>query len=105
MTGIRAGAIIIAIVSGSYALVALLAGPPLGFGFALALCGASWIAADFIDFLGWTADRERAARGRAVPAARRHRDYGSCHVVFVGAGQCPPRPTPRSSSGLAGSRA
>lgn len=97
MTALHNGAVVIAIVSGSYALVALLVGPPLQFGLALAMCGACWIAADFIE---WTAERERAARRRAVPAAPLQPGYGSCHAVFVGAGKHSPRPAPRTGTGL-----
>jgi hypothetical protein len=65
LSTLHLGAITIAIVSGTYALVALLVGSPLEFGVALAFCGAWWIAAHFIE---WTVERERVARSRAVPA-------------------------------------
>ena len=45
----RTGAIVVAVVTGFYALVALLVGSPLEFGVALALCGGCWVAADFIE--------------------------------------------------------
>jgi hypothetical protein len=70
-------------------------GSPLEFGVALALCGAAWIAADFIER---TVDRERAARRRAVPAARLNPGYGSCHAVFVGAGEYSSRPALRAGT-------
>ncbi|MDT7770027.1 MAG: hypothetical protein QOI30_3037 [Mycobacterium sp.] len=54
----RTGAIVVAVVSGFYALAALFLGSPLEFGAALASCGALWVAADFIQ---WTVERELAA--------------------------------------------
>lgn len=84
MTILHAGAMTIAVLSGTYALVALFAGSPLEFGVALALCGAGWIAADFIE---WTLEWQRAARSRPVPPARPQPGYGSDHLVFVGAGE------------------
>lgn len=98
MTILHIGAIASAIVSGSYALVALVAGPPVEFGVALALCGAWWIAADFIE---WTVEGERAARRRAVSAVRLNPGYGSCRVVFVGAGESSWRPAPCAGTGSA----
>jgi len=50
VTALHASALTIAVLSGTCALVALVAGSPLEFGVALALCGAGWIAADFIDW-------------------------------------------------------
>lgn len=76
MTALHTGAIIVATVSGSYALVALLFGSPLELGLALALCAACWIAAHFIE---QTVERERDAYTRAVLAARFNAGYG--HVV------------------------
>jgi hypothetical protein len=99
MTTLHTGAITIAVLSGTCALMALVAGSPLEFGVALALCGVGWIAADFID---WTVERERAARRCAVPAARLNPGYGSCQVVYVGgAGEYFSRPTPRAQTGSA----
>ena len=95
MTTLHTGAITIAILSGTYALVALVAGSPLEFGVALALCGAGWIAADFSEC---TVERERAARRCAAPAARLNPGYGSCHVVFVGAGDYSSRPVLRAGT-------
>ena len=89
MTTLHTGAIASAIVSGTYALVALIAGSPLEFGVALALWGAWWIAVDFIE---WTVERERAARRCAVSAARLDPGYGSCRVAFVGGGEYFSRP-------------
>jgi hypothetical protein len=59
MTALHASAFTIAVLSGTCAVVALVAGSPLEFGVALALCGAGWIAADFIE---WTVEGERADR-------------------------------------------
>jgi hypothetical protein len=95
MTTLRTGAITVAVLSGTCALVALIAGSPLEFGVALALCGAGWTAADFIE---WTVERERAARRCAVPAARLNPGYGSCHVVSVGGGEYFSRPAPRAGT-------
>jgi hypothetical protein len=85
----RTGAIVVAIVSGLYALAALLVGSPLEFGAALASCGACWVAADFIE---WTVDRERAAGRRPAPAALVRSDYGSSYPVHVGADEYFSRP-------------
>ncbi len=100
MTTLHTGAIASANLSGTYALVALVVGSPLEFGVALALCGAWWIAADFIE---WTVGGERAhaARRRAVPAVRLNPGYGSCHAVFVGAGESSWRPVPCAGTGSA----
>ena len=73
MMAFRIGAIVVAIVSGFYALAALLVGSPLEFGVALASCGGCWVAADFIE---WTVERERAAGRRPVPAALLNSGYG-----------------------------
>ena len=63
-------AIALALVAGAGGLAALAAGSPLQFGVALALCGAAWIAVDFIDRMP-----DRAPRRCAIPAVR---------VVYVG---------------------
>ena len=97
MTTLHTGAITSAILSGACALVALVVGSPLEFGVALALCGAAWIAADFIERTV-ERERERAARRRAVPAARLNPGYGSCHAVFVGAGEYSSRPALRAGT-------
>lgn len=76
----RTGAIVVAIVSGAYALAALLVGSPLEFGAALASCGACWVAADFIE---WTSECECAAGRRPVPAALLHSGYASSGPVGV----------------------
>jgi hypothetical protein len=82
---LRTGAIVVAIASGFYALAALLVGSPLEFGAGLALCGACWIAADFIE---WTDERERGAGRRPVAAALFDSGSGSSYPVRrVGAGQ------------------
>lgn len=65
-TTFHTSAIVIAILSGSYALAALLLGSPFEFGVALALCGACWVAAHYIEWSVESAERERAARRRAV---------------------------------------
>lgn len=73
MTAAHTVAIVIATVSGSYALVALLFGSPLEFGLALALCAVCWIVAHFIER---TVERDRAAYTRAALAARFSPGYG-----------------------------
>ncbi len=98
VTTLYAGALVIAVVSGICALVALAAGSPLQFGVALALFGAGWIAADFIER---TVERERAARRCAVPASWPIPSYGSCRVVYVGRGEHFSPPAPRAGTGLA----
>ncbi|MGH3968901.1 MAG: hypothetical protein ACRDTV_12505 [Mycobacterium sp.] len=67
MTVVHTGAIAGAVLSGTYALVALAVGTPFAFGVALALCGTCWIAADY---LGRPAKRERTDHRRAVPVPR-----------------------------------
>lgn len=84
LAALHAGAITIVVLSAASALTALVAGSPLQFGVALALCGAGCIAADFVR---WTDERECHARRCAVPAARLNPDYGSSHVVSVGVGE------------------
>ncbi len=100
VTTLHAGVVIIAIVSGICALVALAAGSPLQFGVALALFGAAWIAADFIESTV-ERERERGAQRYAVPAARLHPGYGSRRVVYVGGGERFSRPAPHTGNGLA----
>lgn len=65
---IHAGAISVAFVSGSVALVALLLGSPFEFGSVLALCGAAWIVAHLAERF---AEPERARRNRTHRSARR----------------------------------
>ena len=95
MTTIHIAATASGILSGIYALIALVSGSPLEFCVALALWGAWWIAVDFIE---WTVERERAARRCAVSAARLDPGYGSCRVVFVGGGEYFSRPEPRAGT-------
>ena len=93
----RTGAIVVAIVSGFYALAALLVGSPLEFGAALASCGACWVAADFIE---WTGERERAAGRRPVPAALLNSGYASSYPVRVGADEYFSRPPHSHFTGM-----
>jgi hypothetical protein len=65
---IHAGAISVAFVSGTVALVALLLGSPFEFGSALALCGAAWIVAHIAERF---AEQELARRNQALLPARR----------------------------------
>jgi hypothetical protein len=61
---IHSGAISLAFVSGTCALVALLLGSPLEFGSALAICASGWIVAHI-------AEQERTGRRLAVEPTRR----------------------------------
>lgn len=91
---IHSAAIMVSVVSGTFALVAMLVGSPLSFGLALALCGTGWIVTHFVERM---AEQDRRA------ARRRHRafvhdglmeegfvdaelvDEGSVDADFVGA--------------------
>jgi hypothetical protein len=85
LMALRIGAIVVTIASGSYALAALLVGSPLEFGVGLASCGASWIAADFIQ---WRDEHERGVSRRPVAASLIDSDSGSSYPARrVGAGQ------------------
>ena len=59
---IHSAAIMVSVVSGTFALVAMLVGSPLSFGLALALCGTGWIVTHFVERMA-EQDR-RAARRR-----------------------------------------
>ena len=59
---IHSAAIMVSVVSGTFALVAMLVGSPLSFGLALALCGTGWIVTHFVERMA-EQDR-RAARPR-----------------------------------------
>jgi hypothetical protein len=63
---VHASAVAVAFVSGTFALVAMLVGTPLQFGVALALCGAGWIVAHFVERL---AEQDLTRRRRQAPAA------------------------------------
>ena len=65
---IHAGAISLAFVSGTLALVALLLGSPHEFGSALAICGTGWIVAHIAERF---AEQERTGRRLAVEPTRR----------------------------------
>jgi len=65
---VHAGAISVAFVSGTLALVALLLGSPMEFGSALAVCGAAWIVANFAERL---AEQKRTRCRRALASKRR----------------------------------
>lgn len=62
----HASAVVVAFASGTFALVAMLVGTPLQFGIALALCGAGWIVAHFVER---QAEQGLERRRRAAPAA------------------------------------
>jgi hypothetical protein len=61
---IYAGAVCVAFVTGTFALLALRLGSPLEFGSALAACGVAWIVAHFAE---QTAEQQTAHRRRALP--------------------------------------
>lgn len=42
-------AVAVAVISGSFALVAMLVAPPQAFGLALVLCGAAWIVVHLVE--------------------------------------------------------
>ncbi len=86
---LRTAAITLAVLSGACALAALVAGSPLQFGVALALCSAGWIAVDFVD---------RTVERRHV--ARRRPGYGSPRVVCVGGRERFSRPAPQVRAGF-----
>lgn len=65
---VHAGAISVAFVSGTLALVALLLGSPMEFGSALAVCGTAWIVANFAERL---AEQKRTYHRRALASKRR----------------------------------
>lgn len=69
-------AIAVVLVSGSYALIALISGSPAEFGIALALCGAGWVGADRIE--RWADDAVRP-----VPHPRKMRSQS----VLIGRGE------------------
>ncbi len=83
-------AITLTLLSGAGALAALVAGSPLQFGVALALCSAGWIAVDFVD-----RSVERAHVTRRRPC------YGSPRVVYVGGHARFSRPAPEVGAGFA----
>ena len=58
---IRSAAIMVSVVSGTFALVAMLVGSPLSFGLALALCGTGWIVTHFVERM---AEQDRRATRR-----------------------------------------
>ncbi|OBI53474.1 hypothetical protein A5707_11420 [Mycobacterium kyorinense] len=94
ITALHFGAVASAIVSGAYALVELAVGTPFEFGVALAMCGAWWIAADY---LGRMIGRARGARRGDAPSEPRR----VCHVVFAGSSEHSSPSTPDGGVGLA----
>jgi len=66
---VHKAAMVVAIASGTFALVAMLFGSPASFGLALALCGAAWIVTHFVEYL--TEQDAVAARRRRPRSARR----------------------------------
>ncbi len=87
---LRIGAVSLVVVSGACALAALVAGSPLQFGLALALCGAAWIAADYI---------ERAVE--RAPARLEAHTYAPPRVVYIGGRVHLSRPDSRIQTRLA----
>ncbi|ORB72996.1 hypothetical protein [Mycobacterium scrofulaceum] len=90
---LHAVTLVVAVVSGICALVALSAGSPLQFGVALALFGAGWIASDFIERTV-ECGQERLPRQRAVAVARTVPAYRPTRVVYAGRHEDFSRPAP-----------
>lgn len=78
---LHTAAIVVALVSGSYALIALVVGSPVEFGIALALCGAGWVGADFVERRAERADS--GLRRTPIPDAAKMPP----HTVLVGPGE------------------
>lgn len=98
MTMLHTAAVAGAVLCGLGALVTFVIGSPLEFGIALALCGACWIAADFIE---WT-DRDGPVAARvAAPASPLHDGRATSHVVFAAAPQLSWRSESRPDVSLA----
>jgi len=98
-TPLYAGTVAVVVVSGFCALVALAAGSPLQFGVALAIFGAGWIAADFIECTVETGQERLAGRGAVVP--RPVPAYRPSRVVYAGRCEHFMRPGLRAVSRLA----
>ena len=85
---LHTAAIVVALVSGSYALIALVVGSPVEFGITLALCGAGWVGADFVERRAERADSGlrrtpmHGPRVRVPDAAKM-----PPHTVHVGPGE------------------
>ncbi|OCB22112.1 hypothetical protein A5674_26795 [Mycobacterium malmoense] len=92
LAALHAATLVVAVVSGICALVALAAGSPLQFGVALALFGAGWIASDFIE-RAVGCGQQRPARQRAA-VARPVPPYRSTRVVYAGRHEHFSRPAP-----------
>jgi hypothetical protein len=81
---VYAGAISVAFVAGTFALVALLLGSPLEFGSALAICGTGWIVAHIAEQF---AEQERTRRRLALESTRRAAPRVPRLVTFASARQ------------------
>lgn len=79
---VYAGAISVAFVSGTFALVALLLGTPLEFGSALAICGAGWIVAHIAERF---AEQELTGRRLALESTWRRPERVPRLVTFASA--------------------
>ncbi|MBX7450861.1 hypothetical protein GR927_23010 [Mycolicibacterium sp. 3033] len=66
---VHKAAMVVAMASGTFALVAMLFGSPASFGLALALCGAAWIVTHFVEYL--TEQDAVAVRSRRQRSTRR----------------------------------
>lgn len=91
LAALHAVVLVVAVVSGICALVALAAGSPLQFGVALALFGAGWIASDVIERTV-ECGQERPARQRAV-AVPAYRPTASCMPAATRTSRGPLRPS------------
>lgn len=99
VTLIYASTLVLTVVSGICALVALAVGSPLQFGVTLALFGAGWIVTDFIE----RSERrqERFARPCVDTIARTAPTYRPSRVVYAGSCEHFSRPAPPVVSKLA----
>lgn len=87
-TTAHAAATIIAILTGCYALVALLTGSPLEFGLSLAVCSACWIAVYYVER---TVERAHTYARPAAARERFHAAEGFDQPMFVGGDAYRPR--------------
>ncbi len=81
---LRAGSLISATLSGSYALVAFVIGSALEFGVGLALCAAFWIAADFFTAPVRAEPARTTGRHAPVTSPPGSTACGSGHILSAG---------------------
>ncbi|MGD1171006.1 hypothetical protein ACKUVQ_20580 [Mycobacterium seoulense] len=93
-TPLYATTVVVTVLSGICALVALAAGSPLQFGVASAIFGAGWIAADFIERT-IEPGQQRVAQRWVATAARPSPAYRPSRVVYAGRCERFSQPTAR----------